>query len=94
MFRFSRCELYWTRIWFYDGTGNNTLLDYCTISFGGGYSSNSGNLNVVNENPGIPAISYSIIENSAAWGIYVGNNSSPTLTELSYSNNAQGDVSQ
>jgi PKD repeat protein len=84
----------WDGIWFYDGTGANSMMDHCVVSYGGGYSNNSGNLSVVNENPGVPVVSNSVIENSAAWGIYVNNSSSPELTEVTYTNNALGDVSQ
>lgn len=84
----------WDGIWFYDGTGSNSVLDYCMVSYGGGYSNNSGNLSVVNENPGVPVISNSMIENSAAWGIYVNNSSSPTLSDVTYKDNALGDLSQ
>ena len=81
----------WDGLWFYDGTGNGTILDNCVISYGGGYSSNSGNLNMKNESAGIPEISNCIIENSGAWGIYLDNNAGPTLTNNTYTNNASGD---
>ena len=81
----------WDGLWFYDGTGSGTLLDNCVISFGGGYSANSGNLNIKNDAAGIPEISNSLIENSGAWGIYLDNGAVPTLTNITYSNNISGD---
>ncbi len=80
----------WDGIYFYDGTANGTILDNCTISYGGGYSNNSGNLSIVNDKAGIPEIINCRIENSAAWGIYLGNSASPTLTNNTFSNNALG----
>lgn len=82
----------WDGIWFRDGTGNNTILDNCIISYGGGYSSNSGNLNIQNEAAGVPVISNCQIEHSAAWGIYMDINSNPTLTDNSFANNVSGDT--
>jgi parallel beta-helix repeat protein len=82
----------WDGIWFYNGTGNGTILDNCVISYGGGYSSNSGNLNMLNQAPGIPEISNCLIENSGSYGIYLGNNASPTLTNNTFSNNVSGDT--
>jgi len=82
----------WDGIWFYDGTGGGTLLDYCMISYGGGYTANSGNLNIKNDVAGIPEISNCQIENSGAYGIWVDNGASPTLTDNTFANNASGDV--
>lgn len=82
----------WDGIWFYDGTGNGTLLKNCLIAYGGGYSSNSGNLTIVNDKAGIPEISGCQIENSANWGIYIGGQASPTLTNNIFGNNASGDT--
>jgi PKD repeat protein len=84
----------WDGIWFDNGTGNNTVLDNCIVAFGGGYGSNSGNLNVVNENPGVPSITNCQITNSGAWGIYVNNQSSASVTDVTYENNSSGDINQ
>ena len=70
----------WDGIWFYNGTTNGNILDYCIISYGGGYSSNSGNLNFHNETVGVPVISNCQISNSAAWGFYLNVNANPTLS--------------
>jgi parallel beta-helix repeat protein len=84
----------WDGIWFYDGTGNNTILDYCVVSYGGGYSNNSGSLNALNGNAGVPVISNCLIENSEAWGIYMDNTSAPTLTDNTFANNALGNTNR
>jgi parallel beta-helix repeat protein len=84
----------WYGIWFYDGTGSQTILDYCNISFGGGYSSWSGNLTIENSVAGVPTISNCIISDSENWGIYLGANASPTLTSNTYTNNASGDTNK
>jgi len=82
----------WDGIWFYEGTGNGSILDNCIFSYGGGYSSNSGNLNIMNQSAGIPVISNCTIENSEAYGIYLGNSASPTLTSNTFMNNVSGDT--
>jgi len=82
----------WDGIWFHDGASNGSVLDNCIISFGGGYSSNSGNINVLNDATGIPVISGCRIMNSAKYGIYLGNNAAPTLSDNVFSGNASGDT--
>lgn len=84
----------WDGIWFDDGTGSGTMLDHCMISYGGGYSANSGNISVRNESSGIPVISNCQITHSETWGIYLESNADPSLTGNVYSNNASGNVSQ
>lgn len=82
----------WDGIWFYDGTGAQTILDYCNITYGGGYSDFSGNLNIANKTAGVPTISNCHISNSEHWGIYLETGANPTLTNNTYSNNASGNV--
>ncbi len=82
----------WDGIWFYNGTTSGNILDYCIISYGGGYSSNSGNLNFQNETVSVPVISNCQVSNSAAWGFYLNVNSNPTLTDNTFENNALGDI--
>ena len=84
----------WDGIWFYEGTGSNTVLNYCQVSYGGGYSSSSGNLVVRTGNPGVPEISNSMITHSAAWGIYINNSSDPVLTDVTYENNVSGETNK
>jgi parallel beta-helix repeat protein len=81
----------WHGIFFYDGTGSQTILDYCNVLYGGGWISASGNLNVQDCAAGVPMISNCSINYSENWGIYV-QNASPTLTSNTYSNNALGNV--
>lgn len=82
----------WDGIWFYEGTGNSSILDNCIISYGGGYTSSSGNLTIQNKSEGIPVISNSQISGSAAWGIFVKSGSNPTQTDNSFENNVLGDI--
>ncbi len=84
----------WDGIWFYAGTGTNTILDYCEVSYGGGYSSSSGNLHVQNGNPGVPEISNTLVSHSSSYGIYINNSSDPALTDVTYENNANGDTNK
>lgn len=82
----------WDGIYFYDGTGNGTILDNCLISYAGGYSNNSGNISVRNEKAGVPEISNCTISDSEAWGIYLGTNANPSLNGNIFSNNALGNM--
>ncbi len=84
----------WDGIWFYNGTANTTVLDHCIISYGGGYSSNSGNLYFTGTNAGVPDVSNCRIENSAAYGIYLSGSVSPLLSNNSFTGNALGDTNQ
>jgi PKD repeat protein len=81
----------WNGIWFYNGTGAQTILDYCNISYGGGYSQWSGNLIIDNTSANVPIITNCNITYSESYGIYL-NNASPTLSGNTYSNNALGDL--
>lgn len=81
----------WDGIWFYNGTGAQTTLNYCNISYGGGYGSYSGNL-IIDDTPvGVPTITNCYISDSESYGIYFSN-ASPTLSGNTFSNNAQGDM--
>lgn len=82
----------WDGIWFYDGSGNGNILDYCNISYGGGYTNSSGNITVQEAATGVPVISNCQISNSAAWGIFMKNGTSPTLTNNTFANNALGEI--
>lgn len=84
----------WDGIWFYNGTSSGNVLDYCIISYGGGYGSSSGNLNFHNETVETPVISNCQISNSAAWGGYLTVNSNPVLSDNVLSNNASGDMNR
>jgi len=83
----------WDGIFFESNTMNGSILNYCNISYGGGYAStyNNGNVNLGNVPSGEPTISNCIISYSAGWGIY-NDNSSPTLISNTYNGNANGDI--
>ena len=82
----------WDGIWFASGTGNNSIMDYCNITDGGGYTSSSGNLIIQNKAAGVPVISNCQISNSAAWGIFLKNDADPALTNNTFENNALGEI--
>jgi len=84
----------WDGIWFYNGTASGNILDYCTISYGGGHSGSSGNLNFHNETVGTPVISNCQISHSAAWGGFRNVSSNPVLSDNVFSNNASGDMNR
>jgi len=79
----------WDGLWFYSGTGAQTILDYCKISYGGGYSDYSGNIILDNTPVNVPTISNCTITYSSSYGIYL-DNASPTLSGNTLNNNAQG----
>jgi hypothetical protein len=83
----------WGGIFFESNTMNGSKLEYCNISYGGGYStySNNGNINLDNVSDGQPTISNCNISYSAGWGIYI-DNSNPTLRNNTYIGNANGDI--
>ncbi len=83
----------WDGIFFESNTMNGSLLNYCNLSYGGGYAStyNNGNINLENVSSGEPTISNCIISYSAGWGIY-NDNSSPTLVSNTFNGNANGDI--
>lgn len=83
----------WDGIFFYANTLNGALLNYCEISYGGGYASsyNNGNVNLNDVPMGLPIISNSTISYSAGWGIY-SEESSPDLENNTFINNNLGDI--
>lgn len=84
----------WDGIWFYNGTASGNVLEYCVISYGGGHSGSSGNLNFLNETVGTPVISNCQITHSAAWGGFRSGSSNPVLTDNVFTNNASGDMNR
>jgi parallel beta-helix repeat protein len=80
----------WDGIWFYSGTGAQSIMDYCNISYGGGYSEYSGNLFIEDAAVGVPTITNCYISDSESYGIYL-ENASPTMSGNTFSNNALGD---
>jgi len=82
----------WDGLIFDDGTSTGSILDNCIVRYAGGYSNSSGNITVRNDTPDIPVISNCTIEFSERWGIYLGNNASPMMSNNTFSNCAAGDV--
>lgn len=79
----------WDYIGFYNGTSSGSILDYCTIEYGG---SSRGNIYCTNTSAGTPTISNCTIRNSANYGINVSGGASPTLTGNTFANNVSGDT--
>jgi hypothetical protein len=84
----------WYGISFYDGAMNGSKLEYCTISYAGGYDTKySGDITVYGNVGSTLSISNCTISNSAGWGIYVDHNFStadPSVSNISFSNNTSG----
>jgi len=83
----------WDGIFFSSNTMNGATMDYCDISYGGGYSTsyNNGNINLSDVTSGSPTISNCTISYSEGWGIY-NDNSNPTLINNTFVGNANGDM--
>jgi hypothetical protein len=82
----------WYGIWYRDGAGAGTLLDNCVVSYAGGYGSNSGNLTINSATAEVPIVTDCEITISSSWGIYQAAGTSPTLSGISCSNNALGNI--
>jgi parallel beta-helix repeat protein len=75
----------WYGIVFFNSTDDaSTIMDYCTVEYGGlgGYNSN------INCNDASPTIQNCTIRHSDGYGIYCDNQSAPTLTNNTISNNS------
>ncbi len=82
----------WRGIWLYEGTGAGTTFEYCTISYGGGYSF-GGNILFMKDVGANVNISNTTISNSDKYGIYRSNVNYdlPTLTNVNFVSNTSGD---
>ncbi|MBN2614215.1 MAG: right-handed parallel beta-helix repeat-containing protein [Bacteroidales bacterium] len=82
----------WKAIFFDNGTGNGSILNNCAFSYGGGYSSQSGMVVCTLTPAGVPAITNCDFTYSESWGIYLGPNTSPDMSQNTFSNNTLGEV--
>ena len=75
----------WRGIVFFNSTNDGaTIMDYCTVEYGGNDSYNSN----INCNNASPTIQNCTIQHSDGYGIYCDNVSAPTLTNNTVNNNA------
>lgn len=85
----------WDGIWFYSGSANGSVLDFCNVSYGGGYSSTQGNIVYKFEQGSKVTVKNSTLSNSPGYGMMLDQPSSdtsyPTLLNNTYSNNDLGD---
>ncbi len=79
----------WEFIWFDEGIGSATIMNYCEVSYGGGYSDNYGAIHCADTGTDKPVISNTTISYSGSYGISATSGSTPLLTNMSYSNNQQ-----
>ncbi len=83
---------FWAYIWFGKGTMSESILEYCTISNGGNYSSSYGAVHCGNTNlNNTPIIKNCHIANSKSHGISI-NNASPVLENNTFENISGEDV--
>ncbi len=81
----------WDGIFFEDGTMSGTILDYCEVSYAGGYNAYSGNVTFNNSGSNV-TISNSTIAHSSHYGLFIDGNSTPTITNITYLDNASGNT--
>ncbi len=80
----------WRGIVFFNSTvDGSTIMDYCTVEYGG-YDSYNSNINCNNASP---TIQNCTIRYSDGYGIYCDNNSAPTLTNNTINNNGSHPIS-
>lgn len=82
----------WDGIWFYSGSANGSVFDFCTISYGGGYN-DLGNITFKFDQGSKVTISNSTLSYSKGYGLAKDqiDTSNPTLSNNIYSNNTLGD---
>jgi len=83
----------WDCIFLEDGTSSGTIFDNCDFSYGGGYSSSYGTIALINTGNNV-TISNSTISYSANHGISSNSGSTPTITNVTYSNISGEDYKQ
>src|SRR3990167_6927925 len=81
----------WSGILFFNSTDDaSTIMDYCTVEYGGGSGENSN----IYCNTASPTIQNCTIQHSDGYGIYCDNYSAPTLTNNTISNNGSFPISE
>jgi len=81
----------WNGVFFYNGTLSGSIINNCTFSYGGGFSSASGLL-YANDTGDKLTIMNSFFTYSISWGIYLTGSSHPVLENLSYHDNMMGNL--
>ena len=81
----------WDGIFFEDGTMSGTILDYCEVSYAGGYNAYSGNITFNNSASNV-TVSNSTIAHSLHYGLYIDGGSTPTITNITYLDNTSGNT--
>lgn len=82
----------WDLIWFDEGTSAGSILDNCDFSYGGGYSSSKGMIDIQDNGTNV-TISNCNFSYSESHGISVDiSTATPTLTNNTFSNIAGDDV--
>jgi parallel beta-helix repeat protein len=83
----------WDGIFFEENTLSGSVLNYCSISYGGGYADNyyNGNINLLEVPVLLPEIKNCTISYSSGWGIY-SDGSSATLENNTFIGNNLGDI--
>lgn len=81
----------WDGLYFYSNTMGGSVLNYCNVSYGGGYSP-YGMIHI-SECGNEVSISNSSITDSKTWGIAKGSSTAiPSLTNILYNNNLNGNI--
>ena len=80
----------WYGIWIYEGTSPGTIFNHCVISYAGGYSGDSGNI-TFEENGQNVSIKNTEISHSLHWGLYLDYGNPPSLDNITFIDNIDGD---
>jgi hypothetical protein len=85
----------WDGIWFYSGSANGSVLDYCTVSYGGGYTGAKANIVYKFGQGSKVTVKNSILSFSPGYGMMLdqptSDTSYPTLLNNTYTSNDLGD---
>lgn len=85
----------WDGIWFYSGSANGSVLDYCTVSYGGGYAGAKANIVYKFGQGSKVTVSNSTLGFSPGYGMMLDqvstDTSYPTLLNNTYVSNDLGD---
>jgi large repetitive protein len=82
----------WQGIFFYNGTMTGSTIRNCSLTYGGGFSKESGIITCIDSPDGIPELIDNKILYSASWGIYLIGTAHPFIQQNTYLSNLSGDL--
>jgi len=82
----------WQGIFFYNGTMEGSIIRDCSLTYGGGFSKESGIITCIDSPDSIPELIDNKILYSASWGIYLIGTAHPFIQQNTYLSNQSGDL--